>query len=118
MFALEYLAEQLRELVKWTVRVGARLVLCSNALPLQVVLEIGRCEAVISANAIGSKFTFIDQTTDRDWIDVKQLCNFLGSHKMFHASSLFRAKDYYEVLCITMNTIYYFWEKYKVINKR
>src|SRR6266487_1227052 len=42
----------------------------SCVLPLEVILKIGRGKAVIGTDTIGRKLAFVDQTANRDWINM------------------------------------------------
>src|SRR6266498_4591192 len=102
MFPLDNFTEHLGELVKWIAR--ACLVLCmgGDTLPLEVILQVGQCKAVIGTDAISGKLTFVNQATDGHWINVEQLRQFLRSLKRFH-TILFSSVP--GRLCITMRTI-------------
>src|SRR5215471_1552818 len=52
----------------------------SNALPLQVALQIRGCKAVVSPNPIGSQVTSIDQTANCGGINVQDFSNLLSRH--------------------------------------
>src|SRR6266487_375432 len=77
VFPLDDFTKHMGELIK---RI-ARLVLCmrSYTLPLEVILQIGERKAIISANAISGKLTFVNQAADGHWINVEQLRQFLRS---------------------------------------
>src|SRR5260221_7913953 len=94
VFPLDDCPEHVGELSKRIARTGVCFVLGrgSNALTPEVVLKIGRCKSVISTNAISGEFAFVHQAADRDWINMEDLCYFLGGHEMFHSSSVLHAK--------------------------